>query len=48
MGGSTCLFIAFTLIWTGVLVYLIIITGLGKQLEERIDKLSEPIENKQL
>ena len=48
MNDLTYLFVAFALIWTGVLGYLIRLMGLRKQLEERIDRLQERIESKGL
>lgn len=48
MNNLTYLFLAFAFIWTGVLAYLIRLSGLRKQLEERIDRLQDQLENKEL
>jgi CcmD family protein len=48
MNDLTYLFVAFALIWTGVLGYLVRLTGLRKQLEARIDRLQERLENREL
>lgn len=41
MNDLTYLFIAFALIWTGTLGYLVRLAALRKSLEERVDKLEE-------
>lgn len=48
MSNLTYLFVAFALIWAGVLAYLIRLSGLRKQLEEKIDRLQDQLENKEL
>ena len=48
MSNLTYLFVAFAFIWTGVLVYLIRLAGLRRQLEARIDRLQERLENEDL
>ncbi len=48
MSNITYLFVAFAFIWTGVLAYLIRLSGLRKQLEERIDRLQDRLEKKEL
>jgi CcmD family protein len=48
MSNLTYLFMAFAFIWVGVLAYLIRLSGLRKQLEERIDRLQERLETKKL
>ncbi len=48
MSNLTYLFVAFALIWTGVLAYLIRLAGLRKQLEARIDRLQERLENREI
>jgi CcmD family protein len=47
MSDLTYLFVAFALIWTGVLAYLMRLAGLRRQLETRIDRLQERLENKE-
>ena len=42
MNDLTYLFIAFAVMWTGILGYLIRLAGLRRQLEERIDRFEEP------
>jgi CcmD family protein len=39
---------AFAFMWMGVLAYLIRLSGLRKQLEERIDRLQDRLEKKAL
>ena len=48
MSNLTYLFAAFAFIWAGVLAYLIRLSGLRKQLEERIDRLQDRLEKKAL
>ncbi len=48
MSNLTYLFMAFAFIWAGVLGYLIRLSGLRKQLEERIDRLQDRLEKKEL
>ncbi len=48
MSNLSYLFVAFALIWVGVLAYLIRLSGLRKQLEERIDSLQDRLEKKEL
>lgn len=43
MNDLTYLFIAFAVMWTGILGYLIRLVGLRRQLEERIDRFEERI-----
>jgi len=43
MNDLTYLFIAFAVMWTGILGYLIRLAGLRRQLEERIDRFEERI-----
>ena len=47
MSNLSYLFVAFALIWVGVLAYLIRLSGLRKQLEERIDSLQDRLEKKE-
>ena len=47
MNDLTYLFVAFALIWTGVLAYLIRLAGLRKQLEIKLDRLQERLENRE-
>ena len=47
MSDLTYLFVAFALIWTGVLGYLVRLAGLRRQLEARIDRLQERLENRE-
>ena len=44
MNDLTYLFVAFALIWTGVLGYLVRLAGLRKRLEARIQRLQERLE----
>lgn len=48
MSNLSYLFVAFALIWVGVLAYMIRLSGLRKQLEERIDSLQDRLEKKEL
>ena len=48
MNNLSYLFVAFALIWVGVLAYMIRLSGLRKQLEERIDSLQDRLEKKEL
>ena len=48
MNNLTYLFLAFAFIWTGVLAYLIRLSSLRKQLEERINRLQDRLEKKEL
>ena len=43
MNDLTYLFIAFAVMWTGILGYLVRLAGLRRQLEERIDRFEERI-----
>jgi len=43
MNDLIYLFIAFAVMWTGILGYLIRLAGLRRQLEERIDRFEERI-----
>ncbi len=47
MSNLTYLFVAFAFMWAGVLVYLIRLSGLRKQLEERIDRLQDRLDNRE-
>jgi CcmD family protein len=47
MNDLTYLFVAFALIWTGVLAYLVRLAGLRRQLEAKIDRLQERLENRE-
>ena len=48
MSNLSYLFVAFALIWVGVLAYMIRLSGLRKKLEERIDSLQGRLEKKGL
>jgi CcmD family protein len=48
MSNLTYLFVAFALIWTGVLGYLVRLAGLRKQLEARIDRLQERLDIREI
>ncbi len=48
MSNLSYLFVAFALIWVGVLAYMIRLSSLRKQLEERIDSLQDRLEKKEL
>jgi len=48
MNNLTYLFVAFAFIWAGTLAYMIRLSGLRKQLEERIDSLQGRLEKKGL
>jgi CcmD family protein len=48
MSNLTYLFVAFAFIWSGVLAYMIRLSGLRKQLEERIESLQDRLEKKEL
>ena len=41
MSDLTYLFVAFAVMWTGILGYLMRLAGLRRQLEERIDRFEE-------
>ena len=41
MSDLTFLFIAFAVLWTGILGYFMRLAGLRRQLEEKIDRLME-------
>jgi len=47
MSDMTYLFVAFALIWTGVLGYLVRLAGLRKKLEKRVNRLQEHIETRE-
>ena len=48
MSGLTYLFVAFALIWTGVLGYLVRLASLRKQLEAKMDRLQDRLKNREL
>ncbi len=48
MSNLTYLFVAFAFIWVGVLTYMIRLSGLRKELEERIESLQDRLEKKEL
>jgi len=48
MNDLTYLFAAFAVIWTGVLGYLIRLSGLRRHLEKRVDMLEERAVNRDL
>ena len=48
MSNLTYLFVAFAFIWAGALAYMIRLSGLRRQLEERIDSLQDRLEKKEL
>lgn len=47
MSNLSYLFVAFALIWVGVLAYMIRLSGLRKELEERIESLQDRLEKKE-
>jgi len=48
MGDLNYLFAAFSLIWVGVLVYLIRLASLRKLLEGRIETLQDWVESREI
>jgi len=48
MNDLNYLFVAFALLWTGVLGYLIRLATLRRQLESRIETLQEKVQSRDL
>ena len=47
MNDLTYLFVAYALIWAGVLAYLIRLAGLRRQLEDRVDRLWQRLDSRE-
>jgi CcmD family protein len=47
MSNLTYLFMAFAFMWAGVLGYLIRLSGLRRQLDQKIDRLQDRLDNRE-